>query len=147
MLRVVVGRAVRAGVGAPGGARFAWAATAPLSTDASDSHQRVRWDDGHVAHSTFPALDNSEPAELRFTEFIMRDFAKRGDVLAIADGTTGETRSFADLIRDVQSVGRGLQREHGVGLGSTVAMYTPNHVDFFSALHASAKLGARITVR
>jgi len=103
------------------------------------------WAPDGRAISHFKPLDEREMKALCVTEYVMRDFASFGDRLAILDGTTGTERSFKDLIHDVDAVGAGLQREYGVQAGDAVALMSPNHADYFSCLHGSAKLGLTIT--
>lgn len=76
---------------------------------------------------------------------MMKDFQKHGSKLAIRDGVTGEERSFQDIYEDVHKVGSCMQEEFGIGPNSRVALFLPNHVDFFTALHGPAKLGATVT--
>jgi len=116
-----------------------------LRTLATKSTKWVRWSDDFVAESAFPPCDASIAENLRFTEFVTKDFQSFGEKLAILDGVTGMKRSFADLLKDIESVGTCLKREYDLGVGSRIALFTPNHVDFFATLHGSAKLGAIVT--
>ncbi|GBG28438.1 4-coumarate--CoA ligase [Hondaea fermentalgiana] len=127
------------------GARRLGGAGAGAGVGASRGYQSVTKDENHVYTSTFPEQDGTLVDKYRFTEFMMRDFHKQGSALAILDGVTGDERSFEDLLDDVQKVGRGIQEEFQIGKGSSVALFMPNHVDFFTALHAPAKLGAVVT--
>jgi acyl-CoA synthetase (AMP-forming)/AMP-acid ligase II len=85
------------------------------------------------------------PFKNRFTEETMKNFDTYGDKLAVVDGITEESRTFNELSADVEAVARSL-RSMGIGSGDVVGLYTPNHVDFFSAFHGALKVGAAVTL-
>ena len=105
----------------------------------------VTWGSDNVVRSTYPDVDHSIPSSMRFTEFMVKDFALYGSRLALADGVTNQERSFNDLLVDIDKIGVALRDEYDILPKSSVALYTPNHVDFFSTLHGVAKLGGTTT--
>ncbi len=105
----------------------------------------VDWDENHVASSKMKDIPRHDLG-LSFPEFIMKDFAKHGEKIAIVDGTSGEKRTFGDLTRHVDSIGLGLKETYGIGKGDVVALMSPNHADYFSCVNSCMKIGASVTV-
>ena len=64
--------------------------------------------------------------------------------MAIIDGSTGLTRTFGEYYAIVTSVGAALH-DMGVGNDSTVALFSPNHVDYLPVSLAVSLCGAKLT--
>jgi len=79
-----------------------------------------------------------------FNDFLTAKFSERGDKTAIIvrnpDGSVDE-RTFKGLLEDVDSVASELKTQLGFGPGSTALLVSPNHADYFAAVHAVLKVG------
>jgi acyl-CoA synthetase (AMP-forming)/AMP-acid ligase II len=100
--------------------------------------------------SPFPPLAISDA---NLTDYVTEGFAGFAEAApahtpALLDGITGDARSWADLLHDVSSVGAalgaGVGGAAGLGAGDVLALVSPNHVDYFSCLHAALRLGAAV---
>ena len=100
--------------------------------------------------SPFPPLAISDA---NLTDYVTEGFAGFAEAApahtpALLDGITGDARSWADLLHDVSSVGAalgaGVGGAVGLGAGDVLALVSPNHVDYFSCLHAALRLGAAV---
>mmetsp|Transcript_13167 Transcript_13167/g.21372 ORF Transcript_13167/g.21372 Transcript_13167/m.21372 type:complete len:568 (+) Transcript_13167:114-1817(+) len=127
------------------GTRYFRQAVRPIAGLRGFATNVVNWSDDFVASSNFPEIDSGIAENERFTEFMIKGFLKRGSDLAIYDGTTEERRSFETVHGNVYSLAAGFLTEYGIGFKSTVALLTPNHVDFFACMHGVAKLGGIVT--
>jgi 4-coumarate--CoA ligase len=64
--------------------------------------------------------------------------------MVLLSRVTEEQRSFAEVVHDVDSVAAQL-RLGGFKQGDTLALFTPNTVDYFTIIVAVAKLGGSVT--
>jgi len=78
-----------------------------------------------------------------FSEYVMADFGARGDKTAIVVSSPDHTatRTFADLSRDVKSVAHEFRHRLGFVEGDRALLVSPNHADYFTAVHAVLQLG------
>ena len=88
-----------------------------------------------------PDVTFTEFVTARFDEFIARQGSD--STPAIVDGISGDARSWRQLRYDIDAVGTALA-ELGLSSGDVLALVSPNHVDYFSCLHAAAALGAAV---
>ena len=96
-----------------------------------------------IAASIYPPLPPILPSD-NITAFVTREWASFGDRVAICDGITGETRSFAELRAGVDSLAAHLA---GLGLtaGQRVALVSPNAPDYATVLLAALQHGLTIS--
>jgi len=107
----------------------------------------VAWD-GNVAKSIHPAYkpEDEKWKGKNVTDFVFQNLGKFDkSKLAIVCGTTGQKRTFGDLESDIDAVAVGLNELNTLKKGSTVALMSPNHVDYLAALHGSFKLGCVVS--
>jgi 4-coumarate--CoA ligase len=102
----------------------------------------------HLVQSPYPPIAPGPYPPI--AEFITQDWASNGgpirhDKVAILDGTTGETRTFADYQSTMQHVAAALRYEYDIQEDSTVALFSPNHVDYLPISMAVALCGAKLT--
>ena len=98
----------------------------------------------HSIHlnSPFPPLPNTTHPPL--AEFVREKWIQLDQKVAILDGSTGLQRTFADYHDTTGRVGAALQ-ELGVGENSTVALFSPNHVDYLPISLGVSLCGAKLT--
>ena len=101
--------------------------------------------------SPFPAIEIpdvpfTEFIQERFEEFIAAEDAASSSFPrpAIIDGITGDARSWKQLVADTDLAAAWLRDTVGLGAGDVLAIVSPNHVDYFSVMHAALKLGASV---
>ncbi|HEY0404891.1 MAG TPA: AMP-binding protein, partial [Pyrinomonadaceae bacterium] len=90
-----------------------------------------------------PYTDVSIP-EVSVPGFVLRRALERGDKLALIDGASGNSISYAQLANGVRSVAAGLAAR-GFGRGDVFAIYSPNVPEYAIALYAVATLGGAST--
>ena len=95
------------------------------------------------AASTYPPLPPIPPSE-HIASMVMREWATFGEQPAIIDGTTGATRTYAELTAGVDALAAHLA---GLGLtpGQLVALVSPNDLDYATVLLAALKLGLTVS--
>lgn len=95
------------------------------------------------AASTYPPLPPIADSE-NIASMVMREWPTFGEQPAIIDGTTGTTRTYAELTAGVDALAA-----HLVGLGLTpgqlVALVSPNDLDYATVLLAALKLGLTVS--
>jgi acyl-CoA synthetase (AMP-forming)/AMP-acid ligase II len=91
--------------------------------------------------SPFPDVD---VPDVTLTAFVLEQAEARGDRPALIDGPTGETLTYAELVRQVRSLAAGLA-ERGIGRGDVVALCAPNAPVYAVVFHAVTALGAVVT--
>eukprot|EP00927_Polykrikos_kofoidii_P007749 TRINITY_DN13185_c0_g1_i2.p1 TRINITY_DN13185_c0_g1~~TRINITY_DN13185_c0_g1_i2.p1 ORF type:complete len:550 (+),score=96.68 TRINITY_DN13185_c0_g1_i2:80-1729(+) len=91
-----------------------------------------------------PYADFEVDTKSSLTQFAFRDVPGRGAASAFVDGITGQSISFAELWRVVQSTARGLQ-EQGLKRGEIVAVWMPNCIEYVVAFHATIAAGGIVT--
>ena len=96
--------------------------------------------------SPFPPLPDTKFPPLK--EFVTQNWTSNGghlgEKVAIIDGSTGLTRTFDEYYAILTSVGAALH-DMGVGKDSTVALFSPNHVDYLPVSLAVSLCGAKLT--
>jgi acyl-CoA synthetase (AMP-forming)/AMP-acid ligase II len=78
------------------------------------------------------------------TSFVLEHAAERGDKLALVDGPSGRTITYAELPERVAAMRGGLAAR-GFGSGDALAIYLPNLPEYAIAFHAAASAGGRAT--
>ncbi|MGV8897313.1 MAG: AMP-binding protein [Rhodoglobus sp.] len=66
------------------------------------------------------------------------------DRVALTDGATGETITYGELVSQVEAVA-GALADRGIGVGSVVALHSPNRPAFAVAFHGILRSGATAT--
>jgi len=103
--------------------------------------------DLHVVESPFPPISSNNTTPL--TEFVSADWMKPNGILrnkvAIVDGHTSQTRTYKEYHTAMGNIAANLKHELGITEDSTVALYSPNHVDYVPICLAVALCGAKIT--
>ena len=121
------------------------AAAAAAAASSSFSTAAIKGaDHPYVVKSPAPPLELPPNGQLpNFTDFMTKGFAKNGDKAAVIvenpDGSVDE-RTYADLVADVHSVAHELRTQLGFGAGDKALLVSPNHADYFTAVHAVLKL-------
>ena len=64
--------------------------------------------------------------------------------VALTDGATGETTTYGELVRQVEAVA-GALAARGIGVGSVVALHSPNRPAFAVAFYGILRAGATVT--
>ena len=95
------------------------------------------------AASTYPPLPPIAQSE-HIASMVMREWTTFGEQPAIIDGTTGATRTYAELTAGVDALAAHLA---GLGLtpGQLVALVSPNDLDYATVLLAALKLGLTVS--
>ncbi len=91
--------------------------------------------------SPHPAL---EIPDRSVTEQLFAGLARRGDGVALTDGTTGDTLTAPALRERIERLAGGLA-ERGYGAGRTVALMAPNVPDYVTVFHGVAWAGGTLT--
>ena len=101
----------------------------------------------HIYHSPFPSIPSRHGIPL--TEFVTADWVKPNGHLrnkvAIVDAMTGQARTFREYYNDMGGLAANLRYELGVRDNTTVALFSPNHVDYMPICLATALCGAKLT--
>lgn len=86
-----------------------------------------------------PLLSTSLP-NMNFPKFLMQDFMKpdQVDLVAFMDGTTNESRTFGELYSQTFSVAQSLRDDYKIGKDDCVAIWSPNHINYFTAFQGVA---------
>lgn len=77
-------------------------------------------------------------------EFVLSTFSRRPDKIAMVDGDTGETMTYAQLEARIRGFAAGIQAR-GLTKGDTVAVFSPNHPDYAVVFHGVALAGGILT--
>ena len=97
--------------------------------------------------SPYPPL--SKNPFIPLAEFVTKDWLHNGghlkDQIAILDGSTGLTRTFHDYHNTACGFAASLRYDMGVEEDSTVALFSPNHVDYFPVSLGVSLCGAKLT--
>ena len=94
-----------------------------------------------IFRSPFPDVD---VPRVTLPAFVLEHAQERGERAALIDGPTGDTLSYADLVRQMRSLAAGLA-ERGIGRGDVVALCAPNAPVYAVVFHAVAALGGVVT--
>ncbi len=97
-----------------------------------------------MSEHRFPSpLPDVEIPEVPLTEFVMGDRAGSGR-MAMIDGPSGGTWTFAELSSAIHRLAGGLQSE-GIGPGVTIGLMAPNMPEYTLVFHAVAVAGGTVT--
>uniref|UniRef100_A0A7S2UH56 AMP-dependent synthetase/ligase domain-containing protein n=1 Tax=Attheya septentrionalis TaxID=420275 RepID=A0A7S2UH56_9STRA len=101
--------------------------------------------DLHIVESPYPPIQ--APPYPPLSEFVMADWQSGNlrEKIACVDGSTGQTRTFQDHTTNVAKIAAALKNEFGIKETSTVALFSPNHVDFIPISLGVATTGAKLT--
>ena len=94
-----------------------------------------------IYESEYP---DAQIPDVSVTDFILRHSKRLADKVAIIDGPTGRTVTYAQLEGRIRALAGGLQAR-GVGPGTTIALMSPNLPEFAIVFHAVALAGATVT--
>jgi len=89
-------------------------------------------------------LPDVEIPEVTLGAYVMRNFADFPEAVALVDGPSGRSYTFAEFQGHVAKLAGGLQAK-GLGPGSVVALMAPNLPEYAIAFHAIARAGATAT--
>jgi len=100
----------------------------------------------HVVSSPFPpVMDSSHYTPVpEFVSSKWKDPALVNKV-AIRDGSTGETRTFSDYDDSMNSIASALKLEYHLEPDETVALFSPNNVDYLPICLAVGLCGSKVT--
>lgn len=84
------------------------------------------------------------PSSLKMHELIFSRASQFGDQTALVDGPTGRSIRYDEMEPRVRAVASSLA-SRGVSDASTVAILSPNSIEYPFAFHGVAMLGARVT--
>jgi 4-coumarate--CoA ligase len=77
----------------------------------------------------------------------MENWSPKGylrDQVAIVDGSTGLERTFGDYYESTRRIAGALKDDLGINEASTVALFSPNHVDYLPISLAVSLTGAKL---
>ncbi|XP_070575435.1 uncharacterized protein [Ptychodera flava] len=97
----------------------------------------VRHDSG-VIKSKY--ADVQIPTNVSLPEYLMSDFDKYGDQVALVDGLSDKHYTFRQLKELVRSCGSGLVR-HGFKPGDVCLLYKPNSPEYFVSINSVSSIG------
>jgi 4-coumarate--CoA ligase len=100
--------------------------------------------DLHIVSSPYPGIDEGPFPPLK--EFLTQNWTDRlRQKVAITDGSTGMQRTFDDYDLFTQNIAASLIHDFAVQEDSTVALFSPNHVDYLPISLAVSVTGAKLT--
>jgi 4-coumarate--CoA ligase len=98
----------------------------------------------NVVSSPFPPIVSSDFVQVHeFVSSGWRD-SSLADKVAIRDGSTGETRTFSDYLNRTHRISSALTSEYLLKPDDTVALFSPNNVDYLPICLAVGLCGAKI---
>jgi acyl-CoA synthetase (AMP-forming)/AMP-acid ligase II len=98
----------------------------------------------NVVLSPFPPIMSSDLAGVpQFVSSCWGD--PLSDKVAIRDGSTGETRTFSDYRNRMNRISSALANEYHLKPDETVALFSPNNVDYLPICLGAGICGAKIT--
>ena len=95
------------------------------------------------ATSPYPPLEPIASSS-NIVSLVTQDWPRFGDRLAIADGVTGERRTFAELQARMDAFTQHLV-DLGLRRGQRIALVSPNHPDYVVVLLSAVQLGLTIS--
>lgn len=99
----------------------------------------------NVVSSPFPPIMSSDFVPVpSFVSSGWRD-SSLADKVAIRDGSTGETRTFSEYLDRMNRISSALKSEYLLKPDDTVALFSPNNVDYLPICLAVGLCGAKIT--
>ena len=93
--------------------------------------------------SPYPPLEPI-PSSSNIVSLVTQDWPRFGDRLAIADGVTGERRTFSELQARMDAFTQHLI-DLGLRRGQRIALVSPNHPDYVVVLLSAVQLGLTIS--
>lgn len=96
-------------------------------------------------NSPYPAIKEGPYPPV--AEFVMQHWAPNRylrDKVAIVDGSTGLQRTFGDYHKATRNIAGSLTEDFGIHEESTVALYSPNHVEYLPVSIAVSLTGAKL---
>jgi 4-coumarate--CoA ligase len=100
--------------------------------------------DLHIVSSPYPSIDKGPFPPLK--EFLTQNWTDRlRQKVAITDGSTGMQRTFDQYDPFSQNIAAALRYDFAVKEESTVALFSPNHVDYLPIPLAVSLTGAKLT--
>ena len=103
--------------------------------------------DLHVVESPFQPLTNVP--DMPISEFVAKEWIKENghcrNKTAIVDTHTGQSRTFRNYYQDMGAIASNLTDHFNIAQKSTVALFSPNHVDYVPLCLAVAQCGAKLT--
>lgn len=90
-----------------------------------------------------PLLQTST-VDMNFGKFIMKDFThpSQKDQVAVLDGTTDVGLTFEQLHNHAYTFADHLRKEYNVNKGDSVAIFSPNHINYHTAFQGVSLTGA-----
>jgi len=99
----------------------------------------------NVFSSPYPPIQSSNFAPVpEFVSSRWKDDSFANNV-AIRDGSTGETRSFTQYRNRTNNIASALKSEYQLQPDDTVALFSPNNVDYLPICLAVGRCGAKVT--
>ncbi len=95
-----------------------------------------------ITRSPFPDVDIPNSA---FTPLVLRNAAKLGDKVALIEGSSGRTITYAQLADKIKRVASSLA-QRGFAKGQVFGILSPNLPEYVVAFHAVASLGGIATL-
>jgi len=95
-----------------------------------------------IIHSS-PLPDVVIPS-VPITEHVLREASRVPDRLAMIDGPSGRSYTYAQLAGAIKAFAGGLS-QHGLGLGDTIALMSPNIPEFAIVFHGAAVAGVTVS--
>mmetsp|Transcript_55972 Transcript_55972/g.162173 ORF Transcript_55972/g.162173 Transcript_55972/m.162173 type:complete len:595 (-) Transcript_55972:181-1965(-) len=103
--------------------------------------------DLHMVSSPYPPIPikDYEPVSDLVLNAWKASSKKRGDQVAIIDGSTGMQRTYNNFYNSTRGLAGSLKYDLGVREQDCVCIFAPNHVDYLPATLAVGLCGAKIT--
>lgn len=103
--------------------------------------------DLHIVESPFQPLTNVP--NMPISEFVAKEWIKANgqcrNKTAIVDTHTGQSRTFRNYHQDMGAIASNLKHNFDISQNSTIALFSPNHVDYVPLCLAVAQCGAKLT--
>ncbi|XP_070579481.1 uncharacterized protein [Ptychodera flava] len=84
------------------------------------------------------------PTDVSFPQYVMSDFDKYGDRVALVEGLSNQSYTYRQLKDLVRRCGSGLVRA-GFQPGDVCALYKPNSPEYFISFYSVASIGGTVT--
>lgn len=98
----------------------------------------------HIVKSKFTSKDlDAKDYECSVPKTVLKNFMSENfrDKVALMDGFTKETATYAQLYQRTYSCAWSLKDRFGVQKGACVGILSPNHINFFTAFHGVGLTG------
>uniref|UniRef100_A0A7S0ZXV9 4-coumarate--CoA ligase n=1 Tax=Noctiluca scintillans TaxID=2966 RepID=A0A7S0ZXV9_NOCSC len=96
-----------------------------------------------VVHRS-PLPDVVIPTHMTLSEFVFENVEAKASRISFIDGITQKSTTFGELWQRIRRTAAGLQ-QLGLQKGEVVGVWSPNHVDYVVAFHATILAGGTIT--